>query len=265
MADDGFWAAFWTAFWQVLGASIAGGVGVFLFYLQGRRDINQRVLGPVYNFVDTYIEDPWEVTRSALSHDFPWRSVGMDRIQVRAGISKKLDALRKAFEGMNPAEHLFLNVYEKQPTDELRAKLQRIIADYWKAGDPGYPEGYLDLGPLGWNPGARSSIGELFRGAYQHILRHSQDPRAAWTEAARRKWNRERGFNLLIEAAWRYRPKMLEDFHRTVLDDASAAEGKDPFRVFDERRKDVLKKARAVRAAVFRRLHPILWLTGRGP
>ncbi len=55
------------------------------------------------------------------------------------------------------------------------------------------------IGRFGGKRGQYPSFEALLNGLYQHVLRHPQNPEAAWQEAVNTKRNKEQCFDMLIK------------------------------------------------------------------
>ncbi len=231
----------------IIGAVIAGFVGLVAVWaqqrLQRQQYVRDKILAPTYDFIVNVTEKAHEWP----GHD-PWPKVAWsERRKVSPRLRRTIKGFSDAWEDYRLADVTYSNRVSGQRGD-LTQRLGAGLSNHLDS------QGKLPLGPFGETGGRALDLDGLFDFIKTPIIRHLDDPSAAWAEIETDRRSEQEGIARVFRMFREKHPSTLGRIHSELKSSPIMEEARDLLKEADERHDLALEKARELRRLLERKL-----------
>lgn len=230
----------------VTSAATTGVIEVVLFYarprLQRRQWVKDHVLGPMYNFLNTFLHRPWEYTPD------PWPQFGeYDRLRVPERTRRLIQNFSDAYSQWQGSKVAFSNFTWSGERPDLVQGLMSILQGLLN-------DRRIVLERFGMPKGYVVDVDSLYNTLYPFVIRNMADPERAWENAKKSGEVKAKYIDVVIKGLQTESPKLLEEVHRLFSFHPSTPRAQELLRTIDDNIAVVLPRGEALRRLLERKL-----------
>jgi len=234
----------------VIGAGIAGGIGLITVYIQQRwqrqQSVNEAILGPIYNFLLSV--EQAEPGRYAVAGENPWTKLETyDRMKVPKKIRNALSVATASLKEYETSLTDYSNFAWQVARPAALPAFTEVLKPYLDSGDR-FP--FRRLG-IPWD-GSREG-GTILDTVYMSIIRKPADPQAAWREVERSEVG-DTWFNRKLVTFLRKEDEMHSKLSAAITSRPESQRATELLRTADGKQANAIRDAYAARRLVQRRL-----------